>query len=50
MNKEPPTNAELVAGLSKQYPKLNCLEALEKKMAAAQPPENKTAAENKQRN
>ena len=37
MNKEPPTNAELVAGLSKSYPKVNCFEALEKKMAALNP-------------
>ena len=37
MNKEPQTNAELVAGLRKKYPKLNCLETLEKKMADLNP-------------
>ena len=37
MNKEPPTNAEIVAGLRKSYPKVTCFEALEKKMAALNP-------------
>ena len=37
MNKEPPTNAEIVAGLRKSYPKLNCLEELDTKMAALNP-------------
>ena len=37
MSKEPPTNKEILAGLTKQFPKMNCLEALDKKMAARNP-------------